>query len=164
MELSHKHQVFLTVTIVAVLFIIILLMMGPTIRGLNLSKEFNQAKRAKLVEIIKKYKPEKVFFHSIRDGHPDHSFVSKTMTEIIEKLEIKPEIYTFQVNLLGFSEKEESKVIYDISREYKKKFSALNAFKTQKPSIILLKPFIILRGIRTGKKIDVGFAEQFYGE
>ena len=40
MELSHKHQVFLTVTIVIVMFIIILLMIRPTITGMQLSKEF----------------------------------------------------------------------------------------------------------------------------
>lgn len=42
MELSHKHQVYLTITIVSVLFTIILLMIGPTIKGINLSKQFSE--------------------------------------------------------------------------------------------------------------------------
>ena len=40
MELSHKHQVFLTISIVAVLFTIILLLIGPALRSNNLENDF----------------------------------------------------------------------------------------------------------------------------
>jgi hypothetical protein len=42
MSFSHKHQVMLTISIIAVLFTIILLMLGPTIKGYNTVKEFKK--------------------------------------------------------------------------------------------------------------------------
>ena len=42
MELSHKHQVFLTVSIVAVMFVIILILLVPALKGNNIANEFKK--------------------------------------------------------------------------------------------------------------------------
>jgi len=130
-------------------------------RGYNPELEFDMDKKKTLLNLIKKYNPDKVFFHSIKDGHRDHRFVNKVMFEILDELENKPEVYTYQINLFDFSERD-PKVIYDVSKTYKKKFRALECFKSQILWTALLKPMILLKGIYFGKKHNMKFAEYFY--
>lgn len=129
----------------------------------NLKKEVNEELKKKIINIIKKYKPKKIFYHSAKDGHPDHLAVTKIMNEIVSKLEKKPEVLKFQINLFDFSNKEPS-WIYDVSDEYKLKLKALKQFKTQIIWTIPLKPIVMLKGIVFGKRSNAKFAEYFYSE
>lgn len=116
-----------------------------------------------LMSIIDKYKPDKIFYHSIKDSHYDHITVNKIMAELVSKLEKKPEIYTYQVNLFDFSQSE-PKIIFDVSQEFSKKLKALDFFKTQIISTMVLKPLILLKSIYFGKKHNMKVAEYFFAE
>lgn len=136
--------------------------LGLTHEGM-LAKEFTAGHRQRIIDIIRQHKPSKIFYHSMKDGHADHRFVTKTMNEIIVNLEEKPEIYTYQVNMFDFSSRD-PKIIMDVTQDYKKKLKALECFKSQRIWTIPLKPMILLKGIYYGKKTGVGFAEYFFAE
>jgi LmbE family N-acetylglucosaminyl deacetylase len=129
----------------------------------SIENEFDLAKREKLMEIIKKYKPNKIFYHSRKDVHPDHHAVNRIMEEeILPKLNYKPEIYTYQINLFGFGNSE-PKLVIDITDEFPTKVKALLCFKSQIISLLVLSPLIILSAKLSGKKYGFKFAEYFYG-
>jgi LmbE family N-acetylglucosaminyl deacetylase len=129
----------------------------------NLPKEFRLEQKEKILDLINKHKPNKIFFHSVKDGHPDHLAVNKVMRDVINRLKKKPQVFTYQINLFDFSKKE-PKVIYDVSEEYRTKIRALNAFKSQRLWMYLLEPLIILKGIYSGRSRGSKFAEYFYAE
>lgn len=129
----------------------------------NIPKEFKLEQKEKLKAIINQYKPDKIFYHSVKDGHPDHLAVNKVMHSIIEKMQKKPEIYTYQINLFDFSMKE-SKLIIDVSKEFQKKLNALAEFKSQVLWTTPLKFMVLLKAIIFGKKQGFKFAEYFYTE
>ena len=129
--------------------------------GGDIEKEFTPEKKQMILNIFKKYKPDKVFLHSIKDGHPEHRFVTRVVFDMIDVMDEKPEVFTYQVNLFDFSEKD-SKIIYDVSDTYKKKLKALKCFESQKISITGLEPMILLKGVHLGKKHNMKFAEYFY--
>ncbi|MCD6547303.1 MAG: PIG-L family deacetylase [Nanoarchaeota archaeon] len=129
----------------------------------DIENEFDFEKREKLLNIIKKYKPSKIFYHSAKDAHPHHIAVNKIMNEIISKLDYKPEVFKFQINLFDFGKKEPT-VIIDVSKEFPLKMKALSCFKSQILSIYLLEPLILLKGIIYGRRHGFKYAEYFYGE
>jgi len=131
--------------------------------GIKLREAITEEQKKRVVEIIKKYSPKRIFYHSIKDGHPDHLAVTKAMNEIVSKLKKKPEVLKYQVNLFDFSSKDPS-WIYDVSDEYKLKLKALRQFKSQRLWTAPLKPLILLRGIIFGKRNNYKFAEYFYSE
>ncbi len=128
----------------------------------DIDAEFDNEKKQKLIEILKKYKPNKVFFHSNRDIHPDHIAVNKIVKEALEEVKYDKEMYTYQINMFD-TNKGEPKIIYDISREFPLKVKALLCFKSQIISLITLMPMIILKSIAYGKKYGKKYVEYFYG-
>ena len=131
--------------------------------GITPRKSISEEQKNKIMKIIKRYKPKRIFYHSIKDGHPDHLLVTKIMNEVVSKLKKRPEILKFQISLFDFSNKDPS-WIYDVSEEYKTKIKALKEFKSQ---ILWTKPltFLVrLKGIVFGKRSNCRFAEYFYSE
>jgi LmbE family N-acetylglucosaminyl deacetylase len=126
-------------------------------------KTLDESRKHLLTNLIQKYKPDKVFYHSIKDGHPDHLLVHKTMEELVSKMEKKPEVYMYQINLFDFSQKE-PKIIFDISDVFHKKLKALEFFKTQLPSVAPLKLLILLKAIYFGRMHNMKYAEYFFAE
>jgi len=93
-------------------------------------KEF-QLKR-KMLDVIKKIKPRKIFTHAENDGHPDHRATNTMLLDIVDSLEKKPEVYAFHVwKLFNMRKKKYPKVIYDISKVFHIKMKALQEFKSQ---------------------------------
>ncbi|MDD5182020.1 MAG: PIG-L family deacetylase [Candidatus Nanoarchaeia archaeon] len=131
--------------------------------GIDPSRGINDEQKKKITDIIKKYNPKRIFYHSIKDGHPDHRAVTRAMNEIVSKLAKKPEVLKYQINLFDVSSKDPS-WIYDISDKYKLKLKALRQFKSQKLWTAPLKPLILLKGVVFGKRSNCKFAEYFYSE
>ncbi len=127
----------------------------------DMSKNWNASHQANLIRIIKEINPDKVFFHSSFDLHKDHLFVNKKMVEILNSLNLKLDVYTYEINLWRRNVGE-PKVVIDITKFFKKKMKALNYFKSQILSIMLLKPLIIWKSIEAGKMIGVRYGEVFY--
>jgi LmbE family N-acetylglucosaminyl deacetylase len=117
---------------------------------------------SKLLTLIEKEKPSKLFTHSGEDPHPDHKSVHKITLDIYDKLKKKPEVYTYSVwNPVSFKTEYPSMYI-DISKTFSKKLEALKTFKSQK--IHVAYPFVLLvyRAIKSGIKIRKRWGEHFF--
>ncbi|MBI2662575.1 PIG-L family deacetylase [Candidatus Woesearchaeota archaeon] len=117
----------------------------------------------KLLRLIEKEKPVKVFTHSIDDPHPDHKAVYEITCRILDKVKSsKPELYVYSVwNPVSFRTLNPVMFI-DISKMFKLKLKALQTFRSQKVHIVY--PFILLlfRAIKDGLMIRKRFGEKFY--
>ncbi|MBT3297826.1 hypothetical protein HN385_02790 [archaeon] len=118
----------------------------------------------KIIKIIEKEQPTKIFTHSIEDPHPDHKAVNQMTMEIYDELpkKLKPEIYVYSVwNPVSFKTKWPSLYI-NVTKTFGLKLEALKTFKSQK--IHVAYPFFLLlfRGIKEGFKIRTLFGEMFY--
>ena len=116
----------------------------------------------KLLKIIEKEKPSKIFTHSSEDPHPDHRAIHKISLELYEKAKIKPELYIYSVwNPVSFRTKYPSFYV-DVTKTFFIKLRALKKFKSQR--IHVAYPFLLLlyRAIKDGFKIRKRFGEHFF--
>ena len=77
----------------------------------------------KIKYILKKYKPTKVFTHSIDDPHPDHRACYKISWNILEGMP-DLEVYTFDVwNILNIKHRNMPKMVCDITKTMNQKMN-----------------------------------------
>lgn len=114
----------------------------------------------KTKEIIKKYKPVKIFTLTSTDPHNDHKAVNKIVMNVLKELNYKEEIYGYEVwNIIKLDEP----IVYeDITKFMKKKIQLMQEFKTQWFSIYLLLIPTYIRAFLNGRKIKVKYAERFF--
>jgi LmbE family N-acetylglucosaminyl deacetylase len=114
-------------------------------------------------KLIKRYKPMKIFTHSIDDPHPDHKAVYSTLIEIADKIRYKGGIYSFDVwNPINIRKRNNPKLVVDISNTFKYKLKAIKCHKSQKLAIFFLILNIYVKAFFNGIKNGVRFAEVFY--
>lgn len=117
----------------------------------------------KLIKLIKKNKPSKIFTHSIDDPHPDHRAVYKIITNIANKLNYKGELYSFEIwNPINLRKREKPKLVVDTSKTFYKKIKAIKTHKSQKISIISLLWNIYRKDFFNGLSNNCKYAEVFY--
>ena len=137
--------------------------------GLTESKFNKQIKEKnihdKIENIIKRIKPSKIFTHSIDDPHPDHKAVYNFTLELIDELEYKGEVYSFNVwnYFINFRKRDSPKLVVDITNTFKKKVQAFKKHKSQTiTAIIPLMWSIYFQAIMHGLNNHVKYAEVFY--
>ncbi len=116
----------------------------------------------KLLTLLNRENPTKLFTHSSEDPHPDHRAVHKITLQLYEKLEEKPEVYTYSVwNPVSFKTSYPSLYV-DVSKSFMTKLRTLKKFRSQK--IHVAYPFFLLmyRAFTEGFKIRKRFAEKFF--
>lgn len=118
----------------------------------------------RVIKIIEKFSPDKIFTHSLYDAHPDHQAVYRAVMMALEevKLRNKPKIFTFAV--WGASPKNVAKLYVDISETFRAKIDALRAFKTQRFFIFTQFLPVYIRARIAGFKKGCKYAEVFYVE
>ncbi|MBT4935859.1 PIG-L family deacetylase [Candidatus Woesearchaeota archaeon] len=117
----------------------------------------------KIIKLLTKVKPTKIFTHSPEDPHPDHKAVYTITMALIQKLSWKPEVYIYSIwNPVSF--KTDYPVLYvNVSKTFSLKLRALKTFRSQRFHAIY--PLLILvfkRAFVSGIKIRKKFAERFY--
>lgn len=121
--------------------------------------------KEKLIKIIKKIKPSKIFTHSSEDPHPDHQSVYKLTLEAVESFPKKqqPEIYVYSVwNPVEFQTSYPALYV-NIRKTFNLKIKALKKFPSQKfHAIYPLMFMVFFRAIKNGFKIRTLFGEKFY--
>ncbi len=97
---------------------------------------------------------------SSSDPHPDHRAVNDVVTKVIDDLNYKGEVYSYEVwNIIN----ENSPVVYnDISKYFKAKIAMMKAFKSQWYFMYLLLIPVYLRAMFYGKKYNCKYAEKLY--
>ncbi len=117
----------------------------------------------KVKKLIKKYKPVKIFTHSLSDPLPDHKAVNKAVIGVLEEMKSKVGVYSFDVwNITNFSEAENPRMYVDISDTFDTKIKALKNFKSQMHVILQLMPSIYTRAKLHGQHYGCKYAERFY--
>jgi len=125
--------------------------------------------KKQIADVIKKYKPDKLFTHSVDDHVFNHKQVAKTVLAVFDKLKeqkIKSvndtEVYMFTIwNPFHIRHRENIQLIVDISETFEKKREALRCFVSQKFVLAWLYPNIFLKAISFGRRNRMKFAEIF---
>ena len=129
-------------------------------------KEEIQRKRiySKIRIIIKRVKPSKIFTHSIDDPHPDHRSVYYFTIDLVERMNYKGEVYSFNVwnMFFNFRKRDMPKLVVDITDTLKTKVEAFRKHKSQVAAIFSLMWNIYLQATLNGFNNHVKYAEVFY--
>lgn len=130
----------------------------------HFEKEIKERKiEAKLIRIIKDFKPHKIFTHSDEDQHPDHRYIINKVLEITDLMNYKGDIYMFDIwNLIRIQNRDLPKLYVDISDTFKIKIKALKSFSSQWVALLLLLWTVYYHAIRHGFSIKKKYAERFY--
>jgi LmbE family N-acetylglucosaminyl deacetylase len=135
--------------------------------GLNEGNFIEGAKEnnihSKIQNLIKKYKPVKIFTHTSSDPHPDHKITEKLVLTAFDSIRYHCDFYTFDVwNPLNIKSSTSPKLVVDISNTFKTKLRALKCFKSQKVALFSLLWSVYYRAILIGLKHQCQFAESFH--
>ncbi len=126
-------------------------------------KDYEEKKyEGKLVNLIKKTKPSKIFYHSADDHHPDHKVVNKIVNELLDKMKYKGDVYTFDVwTPIIYRKRNIPKMVVDITSTFKTKIKAFKVQKSQKMAILSLLWSIYLKAFLNGLNYGCKYAETF---
>ncbi|MCK4521927.1 MAG: PIG-L family deacetylase [Nanoarchaeota archaeon] len=126
------------------------------------TKVKNKSTREKIKKLIKKYKPDKIFTHSIEDPFPDHRAIYKLIIDSANEINYKGNLYSFDIwSIIRIKKRNAPKLIVDISPTFKLKLKALKCFKSQGISMFQLIPAVYARAIINGINYNHKFVEVF---
>ncbi|MDD5417298.1 MAG: PIG-L family deacetylase [Candidatus Nanoarchaeia archaeon] len=130
---------------------------------LEVANSVNEKTVEKVSGLIIEFNPEKIFYHSKNDTHPDHIAVNRIVDMALEKSKNNPERYEFEVsNMINLFNRNDATIIWDISDTFRKKIRALRQFKSQSVLLDLLVPIVIFKMMLNGKKYGFKYAEKYY--
>lgn len=116
--------------------------------------------RERLLEIIEKDNPVKIFTHSINDPHPDHRAIANLVVELLPK--IKCPVYTFEVwTPFRLRNRYKPKLLEDVSATFATKIKSILAHKSQRVAIANLILSIFVKGKIHGISYGYKYAEVF---
>jgi LmbE family N-acetylglucosaminyl deacetylase len=123
-------------------------------------KEKNVEQR--LLDIIKKEKPSKIFTHGANDAHPDHFAVYNLINELVKKKKIACDVYSYDVwEIIRVRKRLVPQLIVDITKTFPKKIKAIKAHKSQKVTILNLLWTVYIKALITGWNNNCRYAEVF---
>ena len=122
----------------------------------------NKKAHDQIASWINKNNPSKIFTHSLDDPHPDHRAVYKETLKLIEEVDYKGDVYSFNIwNPVNIRKRTEPKLWVDISSSFWTKMKALSCFKSQKAALFQLFPLTMWNDFRNGITNKTRFAEVF---
>lgn len=117
----------------------------------------------KLVWIIKKEHPSKIFTHGIDDLHGDHKSVYRLVMKLIEKGKITCPVYSFDIwSLIKLRKRNLPRLVVDISDTFNTKIKAFLIHESQTLAIWSLLWKLILKDWLSGLIHGYKYAEVFY--
>ena len=126
-------------------------------------KEGYQDAKPKLLSIVKKINPVRIFTHSNEDPHPDHRAAYHITLDLIKDANISPQVYCFSIwNPFSIKKNYLPQLYVDITQTHQTKFKAIRIFKSQWAALIVLLWSIFTRELKHGLHMGTKFAEQFY--
>ncbi|HLP79794.1 MAG TPA: PIG-L deacetylase family protein [Acidobacteriota bacterium] len=123
--------------------------------------------KKKLIDILKKYKPQKVFTHDADDMvYPDHTAVHKIVVDAFDTYNssrpVKADLYTFNIWAFAMRERNRPQLFVDITDYFSQKKKALHCFKSQKLALIQLWPAVVARAVMNGFNKRTTYGENFF--
>ncbi len=125
--------------------------------------EFTKKNRREvIIRAIEEKKPTKIFTHSSDDPHPDHKAVNNIILSILNEVQYKGEILTFDVwNPFNVRNRNQPKLVVDVTETFHAKIKALKCHESQFIALMTMIPSIYIRGIVHGLKYGARYCEQF---
>ena len=120
----------------------------------------------RIIELLEKHVPEKIFTHSSEDSHPSHRqvfrLVQESVLQLREKHAYDPELYQYDVwTLANYRRVSRSYVYFDISETFEQKIEALRTFRSQKAALVTLWLTVYIRAFFAGLSSRYRLAERF---
>ncbi len=117
----------------------------------------------RLIDIIQKFNPDKIFTHGMDDPHQDHRAVNNIVLDIVDKINYNKDVYTFDVwNPIRVRKRTEPKLVIDTSKTFKSKIKALQCHKSQRAAFFFLLWNLYAKDFFNGLANNYRFAEIFY--
>jgi N-acetylglucosamine malate deacetylase 1 len=117
----------------------------------------------KIEQMIKHFKPNKIFTHSLDDPHAGHRSVCTAVLKVVDKMKFKGETYSFDVwNPLNIRWRNSPKLYVDITDTFELKIKALKSFKSQWMAMLSLMWSVYFRALILGLENGTLYAERFY--
>jgi len=129
-------------------------------RDTKVTEDISKNGIARVVTIIKKYNPEKIYIPSAQDPHPDHQAVHAAVLEAVDASKRGYHVFAYEVwNLM----KEQQPFLYmDITPYFKKKLEYIRFFKSQWQYMYALWLPVHVRSMLYGYREGCRYAERFY--
>ncbi|MDD9952715.1 MAG: PIG-L family deacetylase [Candidatus Woesearchaeota archaeon] len=116
-----------------------------------------------VIKTIKKLKPDMILTHSSDDPHPDHRAVHRMFLKLYDDAGLQCSVYTFDVwNLFNLGKRKNPKLVVDVTKTFKKKIDALQAFKSQRMALVVLLWSVYTKAVIWGFRRGCRYAEVFY--
>lgn len=129
----------------------------------KLQEEVNEVKVNQGIEnIIKHFKPDKIFVHSKYDPHSDHRAVNKAVFRVLDKMDPQKKISVYVFEVWNVLNETIPRIYVDVSDTFMIKIRAMKKFKSQWLYVYLLMVPVIIRAIFSGFHAKCRFAERFY--
>ncbi len=140
---------------------------GVIFLGLKEGKFYEDAKEKNLFvnleKIINEFKPDTIMTHAVDDPHPDHRAVLKIALELHSKSKTKFEVFSFEIwNPANLKKRRTPMLMVDITKTFHKKIKAIEAFRSQINSLVLLLWSVYAKALYWGLRNRTRYAEVFY--
>jgi len=130
-------------------------------KDLKLKKEVDNPRLEKMIiNLIKKYKPTKIYCPTSSDPHPDHQAVNTVILKVVDSLKKKYLVYGYEV--WNVTTENHPAIYIDITPFIKKKLAYIKSFKSQWVYMFSLYFPAIARAKQYGLKNHCKYAEKIY--
>ncbi|HLC46622.1 MAG TPA: PIG-L deacetylase family protein [Candidatus Nanoarchaeia archaeon] len=117
----------------------------------------------KIIDIIKKEKPSRIFTHATDDPHPDHHELNAFVLSLCDEIGYEGEVLSFDIwNPVKIKDRQAPRIYVDISKTFNIKLSALRCFQSQLLSLLALKWKVYYHALKHGAASKCRYAEMFY--
>lgn len=129
-------------------------------RDTKVTEDISEKGIAGIVDIIKKYNPEKIYIPSGQDPHPDHRAVHSAVLEAVDGSRKRYHVFAYEVwNVM----REQHPFVYvDITPYFRKKLEYIRFFKSQWQYMYALWLPVHVRSMVYGYRTGCRYAERFY--
>ncbi len=118
--------------------------------------------KQKIIDIIKKEKPDKIFTHGANDIHTHHIVIYQLVKKLIKDKKIECPIYSFDVwNIMKIRKRGLPKLVVDITDTFETKIQALRAHKSQANTLMSLGWLVHFKARMNGWNNNCKYAEVF---
>lgn len=135
------------------------------LKEMDFLEDYNRKQlEPKLLTLLNRIRPIKVFTHSLEDPHPDHKAVHAITLRLLEQVNFqpKPELYVYSVwNPVSFKTNWPAFYV-NITKTFGLKLKALKQFRSQRVHVAYPFFLLLFRAVKDGFKLRTLFAEKFY--
>jgi LmbE family N-acetylglucosaminyl deacetylase len=133
------------------------------LKDFELKEEIKKRKNLALLQrTIERYRPSKIFTHSLDDViYADHKAVWDAVEKVTKKINYNGDIYVFNIWAKDVRLSRNPRLFMDISGTFSLKWKALKCFRSQHKYIFQLFPGVFWKAFKNGLEHRCRFAEVF---